>query len=79
MCRKGSQPGTGRRGGEGDKTGSVGRAKRVFNFESIETKFVDKHHDTALSTGASTLVFKINPKIRSARRDRRLRRREFKV
>lgn len=53
--------------------------KRVFSLESIEAKFVDKCHDTALSTGASTLVFKINPKVRSARRDGRLRRRKFIV
>ena len=64
-------------GEEREKTSAIGRVKRVFSLESIEAKFVDKHHDTTLSTGASTLVFKVNPKIRSARRDGRLRRRKF--
>ena len=63
--------------GEGDKTGTVGRVKGVLSLESIEARFVDKHHDTTLSTGASTLVFKVNPKIRSARRNGRLRRRNL--
>jgi len=79
MCWKGSQPSTRGLRGEGDKTGTVGRVKRVLSLESIEARFVDKHHDTTLSTGASTLVFKVNPKIRSARRDGRLRRRKFKA